>query len=64
MRCKACNRALNDNEATYKDSEGHFQDLCGTCRGISYNALERDAFRWDVGLTTDGTNYPTNGTGE
>ena len=31
MRCLACNADLNDFEATRKDSEGRFLDLCNHC---------------------------------
>ena len=59
-RCKACNRALVGRETSYKDDQGEFLDLCRGCKDISWNALERDTFKWDV-LKTDGTFNPTNG---
>jgi len=31
MRCRACNVALNNYEATRKTVEGEFIDLCNTC---------------------------------
>jgi len=31
MRCRACNVALNNYEATKKDVTGEFLDLCRTC---------------------------------
>lgn len=34
MRCKACNKALSDFEATRKSTEtGEFIDLCNWCYG-------------------------------
>ena len=35
MRCRACNRILEDNELTRKDVHGSFIDLCGTCLAAS-----------------------------
>jgi hypothetical protein len=32
MRCKACNKILEDLELTRKDSRGDFYDLCGVTR--------------------------------
>lgn len=31
MRCVACNIELNDYEATRKDSNNQYLDLCNTC---------------------------------
>jgi len=31
MRCRACNVALNNYEATRKTFEGEFIDLCNAC---------------------------------
>ena len=31
MRCKACDALLTDYEATRKDKDGNFIDLCGQC---------------------------------
>lgn len=31
MRCRACNAELNDYEATRKDHNDEFLDLCNTC---------------------------------
>jgi len=37
MRCRACNKELNDNESTYKNKEtGEFLDLCNYCRRAGY----------------------------
>ena len=33
MRCRACDKQLNDNESTYKDKDtGEFLDMCNFCR--------------------------------
>ena len=31
MRCKACNRILEDSELTRKDQHGDFFDICSIC---------------------------------
>jgi hypothetical protein len=31
MRCKACDRILEESEMIKKDSNGDFLDLCGVC---------------------------------
>jgi len=31
MRCATCDRLLTDYEATRKDPEGEYLDLCGPC---------------------------------
>jgi len=38
MRCKACNVALTDYEATRQTAEGVYLDLCNTC----YNSIKHD----------------------
>jgi len=38
MRCKACNVALSDYEATRKTAESLFLDLCNTC----YRSIKED----------------------
>lgn len=35
MRCKACDRILEDSELTRKDVHGDFLDLCGVCLSAS-----------------------------
>jgi len=45
MRCKACNKILEDSELTRKDSRGEFYDLCGVCLSSVYACeLEDDDF--------------------
>jgi hypothetical protein len=40
MRCKACNRALEDRDLVRKDREtGEFLDLCGECLVVSNDAI-------------------------
>lgn len=39
MRCKACDKMLNDYETSRKDRlTGEFLDLCGTCYSVSSKA--------------------------
>ena len=35
MRCKACDKILEDKELTRKDKNGDFYDLCSTCHAVS-----------------------------
>ncbi len=46
MRCRACNKQLNDNESVYKDNEtGEYLDMCNGCRRagyFSFNSLDSD----------------------
>ena len=37
MRCKACNRILEDHELTKKDTHGDFIDLCSYCLNSTFN---------------------------
>lgn len=41
MRCKACNKILEDTELTRKDPNGDFYDLCNVCYSSS------QACEWD-----------------
>ena len=38
MRCRACDKILEDSELTRKDTHGNFLDLCGNCLSASANA--------------------------
>lgn len=38
MRCRACDKNLNDFESTRKDGEGNFLDLCNHC----YHSVQND----------------------
>ena len=46
MRCRACNKQLNDNESVYKDNEtGEYLDMCNGCRRagyFSFNSVDLD----------------------
>ncbi len=42
MRCRACNKILEDKELTRKDKNGDFYDLCTECYTVSIAA------RWDL----------------
>lgn len=36
MRCKACDKILEDSEAVKKDYRGDFYDLCNVCLNSVY----------------------------
>jgi hypothetical protein len=38
MRCRACDRILEESELTRKDTHGNFLDLCGICLSATANA--------------------------
>ena len=46
MRCRACNKQLNDNESVYKDNEtGEYLDMCNGRRRagyFSFNSLDSE----------------------
>ena len=53
MRCRSCDKNLNDYESTRKDENGEYLDLCNTCREISFYAaaeLDEDFYEYDIGL--------------
>ena len=42
VKCKACDKILEDFESTKKDKHDNFYDLCGKCLGVSIAAT------WEV----------------
>ena len=49
MRCRACDAALNDEEATRKDPHtGEYPDLCDPCGGIVAADLAEDDIPMDA----------------
>ena len=42
MKCKACDKILEDSEALKKDRHDTFYDLCGRCLSVSIAAT------WDL----------------
>ena len=48
VRCKACDRILEDNELTKRDANGDYLDMCNTCLYASFD-VEVD----DIGMITD-----------
>jgi len=42
MRCKACNKILEDLELIRKDSRGDYYDLCGVCLSSVYACEAED----------------------
>jgi hypothetical protein len=61
MRCKACNKILEDSELIRKDSRGDFYDLCGVCLSSVYACELDDNFFEEIGgtLLTPSTDYDT-----
>ena len=62
MRCKACNKQLNDNESVYKDNyTGEYLDMCNGCRRagyFSFNALDSEEDKkYLQSLLNDYTNH-------
>lgn len=47
MRCFACNRLLNNQEATRKFSSGVFTDMCNKCLGTIEEdvSLQEDLYK-------------------
>lgn len=62
MRCKACNRILEDHELTKKDTHGNFIDFCSYCLNFSVNyggiEIEEDLDN-QFGLLTNDEDYDT-----
>ncbi len=60
MRCRACNKQLNDNESVYKEKEtGQYLDMCNGCRRksyISYSLDENDDVNYIKTLVNDYNN--------
>jgi len=48
VRCKACDRILEDNELTKRDANGGYLDMCNSCLYASFD-VEVD----DIGMITD-----------
>jgi len=62
VRCKACNRILEDHELTKKDTHGNFIDFCSYCLNFSVNyggiEIEEDLDN-QFGLFTKDEDYDT-----
>ena len=62
MRCKACNRILEDFELTKKDAHGNFIDFCGYCLNftVNYGGIEiEEEIDNPYRLLTDDEDYDT-----
>ena len=61
MRCKACNRILEESELTRKDANGNFLDMCGICISAAANAgLDSETMEYyQYEIFTDDENYDT-----
>lgn len=63
MRCKACNRILEDFELTRKDQHGNFLDICSICltasnvEGIEFDEQYLEDYPKEVFTTEE--NYDT-----
>ena len=52
MRCKACDKRLNDKELTLKDSQGEFYDLCYGCLSVHWETKAELEDTYDHGVYT------------
>ena len=61
MRCKACNRILEESELTKKDANGDFLDLCNIClSAASSSGLDSETMEYyQYEIFTDDENYDT-----
>jgi hypothetical protein len=62
MRCKACDRILEDSELTKKGPNNDFLDMCSNCLHASYSVeLDSDTFVQDYpnGVFTNDDDYGT-----
>lgn len=54
MKCLSCNVTLSDFEATIKDTEGNYLELCNVCYGTIKNDIDAE-IRYD--LMSEGDEY-------
>ena len=61
MRCRACNRILEETELTKKDTHGNFIDFCGICLSASARAgLDSDTMEYyQYEIFTEDEKYDT-----
>ena len=61
MRCRACNRILEETELTKKDTHGNFLDLCGNCLSASaFSGLDSDTMEYyQYEIFTEDEKYDT-----
>ncbi len=61
MRCKACNRILEESELTKKDAQGDFLDLCGVClSAVSSSGVDSETMEYyQYEIFTEDENYDT-----
>jgi hypothetical protein len=61
MRCKACNRILEESELTKKDAQGDFLDLCGIClSAIASAGVDSETMQYyQYEIFTEDENYDT-----
>jgi hypothetical protein len=53
MRCKACDKILEEKELTKKDNHGNFLDLCNGClfASVDYSVDDIGTITEDLDLT-------------
>ena len=54
MRCLSCNVTLSDFEATIKDLDGNYLELCNVCYGMVKDDIDTE-IRYD--LMSEGDEY-------
>lgn len=62
MRCKACNRILEEHELTKKDTHGNFIDFCSYCLNftVNYGGIEiEEDINDQYGVLTNDDDYDT-----
>lgn len=61
MRCKACNRILEESELTKKDAQGDFLDLCGIClSAVASSGVDSETMEYyQYEIFTEDENYDT-----
>lgn len=56
MRCKACNKVLQEEEIRDNPKSGQLEDLCLECKGVAFDAalgLDSDDDPVDLGHIAD-----------
>ena len=61
MRCKACDRILEESELTKKDSNGDFLDLCNIClSAVSSSGIDSETMEYyQYEVFTEDKDYDT-----
>ena len=61
MRCRACDRILEESEMTKKDSSGDFLDLCNVClSAVASSGVDSETMEYyQYEVFTDEDKYDT-----